>query len=179
MDYSKYWWKRQGIVSALNNTSTLDIVMSERYVHCRWVRHGANGVEAPLVVLLIPQPLSCQSIMWKGRMAQIGGKWAKSGAPATHDSRKYIHQLRADEKWDGAGTVFQSLMFQEQTSSKPSNMRYWRWQKFQHVKLKNFHTDLLPCWKRNVEKVEILSYLNSFLAGWLGELMMNWWWTDD
>ena len=61
-------------VSALNSTSTLDIVMSERYVHCRWVRHGANGGEAPLVVLLIPQPLSCQSIMWKGRMAQIGGK---------------------------------------------------------------------------------------------------------
>ena len=63
-------------------------------------------------------------------MAQIGGKWAKSGAPATHDSRKYIHRLRADEKWDGAGTLFQSLMFQEQTGEE-KNYRSMLCQYFQ------------------------------------------------
>ena len=50
-----------GVVTNTNNM--LAIVTSERY---RWVEHGANGGEVPLVVLLIPQPLSCQSIMWRG-----------------------------------------------------------------------------------------------------------------
>ena len=50
-----------GVVTNRNNI--LAIVTSERYI---WVEHGANGGEVPLVVLLIPQPLSCQSIMWRG-----------------------------------------------------------------------------------------------------------------
>ena len=50
-----------GVVTNTNNM--LAIVTSERY---RWVEHGANGGEVPVVVLLIPQPLSCQSIMWRG-----------------------------------------------------------------------------------------------------------------
>ena len=61
----------------------------------------------------------------------------------------------------------------DQTSSKPSKMRYLKAAKFQHIKLKNLSTDLLPYGKRNGEKVKIWSYLNRFLAGCLDELMMN------
>ena len=63
--------------------------------------------------------------------------------------------------------------FSNKTSSKPSKMRYLKAAKFQHVKLKNLNTDLLPYGKRNAEKVEIWSYLYRFLGGWLDELMMR------
>ena len=63
--------------------------------------------------------------------------------------------------------------FSNNTCSKPSKMRYLKAAKFQHVKLKNLSTDLLPYGKRNGEKVKIWSYLNRFLAGCLDELMMN------
>ena len=51
-------------------------------------------------------------------------------------------------------------------------MRYLKAAKFQHVKLKNLNTDLLPYGKRNAEMVKIWSYFNKFLAGCLDELMM-------